>query len=147
MLTKDLPEKAARRAVSRTQWAAQFAVASELCKRGYEVSFTMGNNTPLADLMVVSPKLKKMFLIDVKGLYRKNPFVIKGKAVRADLYYILTFVPDEQLNQYFVLSQKQTNLYIQSELRRLGRPDDYPMTGILWKQAAKHENAWDTLPK
>ena len=31
----------------QTQWAAQFAVASELCKRGYEVSFTLGNNTPL----------------------------------------------------------------------------------------------------
>ena len=30
----------------QTQWAAQFAVASELCKRGYEVSFTMGNTTP-----------------------------------------------------------------------------------------------------
>jgi hypothetical protein len=39
----------------QTQWAAQFAVASELCKRGYEVSFTMGNTTPIADLMVVSP--------------------------------------------------------------------------------------------
>lgn len=38
----------------QTQWAAQFAVASELCKRGYEVSFTMGNATPVADLMVVS---------------------------------------------------------------------------------------------
>ena len=47
-----------KRAPHRTQWAAQFAVASELCKRGYEVSFTMGNTTPLADLMVVSPKLK-----------------------------------------------------------------------------------------
>jgi hypothetical protein len=28
-----------------TQSAAQFAVASELCKRGYEVSFTLGHNT------------------------------------------------------------------------------------------------------
>lgn len=33
-----------------TQWAAQFAVASELCKRGYEVAFTLGHNTPLADM-------------------------------------------------------------------------------------------------
>jgi hypothetical protein len=39
----------------QTQWAAQFAVASELCKRGYEVSLTMGNATPVADLMLVSP--------------------------------------------------------------------------------------------
>jgi hypothetical protein len=38
----------------QTQWAAQFAVASELCKRGYEVSFTMGNVAPVADLMVAA---------------------------------------------------------------------------------------------
>ncbi len=25
------------------QWAAQFAVTSELCKRGYEVAFTSGH--------------------------------------------------------------------------------------------------------
>jgi hypothetical protein len=48
----------------QAQWAAQFAVASELCKRGYEVAFTLGHNTPLADLMVISPG-KKHFLIDV----------------------------------------------------------------------------------
>jgi hypothetical protein len=61
----EIPKKE-NRSGHRTQWTAQFAVASELCKRGYEISFTMGNATPLADLMVVSPKLKKMFLIDVK---------------------------------------------------------------------------------
>jgi hypothetical protein len=48
----------------QTQWAAQCAVASELCKRGYEVSFTMGNTAPVADLMVVSPlKREKCFLL------------------------------------------------------------------------------------
>lgn len=142
-----IPDEVEKRAVSRTQWAAQFAVASELCKRGYEVSFTMGNHTPLADLMVVSPKLKKMFLVDVKGLYKKNPFVVKRKAVRESLYYVFTFVPDNQANQFFVLSQEQTNIYIQSELSRLKRPNSYPMTGILWKQAANHENAWNALPE
>src|SRR5205823_5261292 len=53
----------------QTQWAAQFAVASELCKRGYEVAFTSGHTTPVADLMAASPVAKTMFLIDVKGLY------------------------------------------------------------------------------
>jgi hypothetical protein len=51
----------------QTQWAAQFAVASELCKRGYEVSFTLGHNTPLADLTAISPEEHFKFLIDVKG--------------------------------------------------------------------------------
>jgi hypothetical protein len=52
----------------QTQWAAQFAVASELCKRGYQVALTMGNH-PVVDLMVVSPK-GVQFLVDVKGLHR-----------------------------------------------------------------------------
>ena len=39
----------------RTQWATQFLVASELVRRDYTVSFTMGNHTPNADLMVGTP--------------------------------------------------------------------------------------------
>jgi hypothetical protein len=139
--------KEEKRPAHRTQWAAQFAVASELCKRGYEVAFTMGNATPLADLMVVSPASKRNFLIDVKGLYKPNPWVIKEKPTRDALFYILAFVPDDASNRFFILSQEQVNTYIRTELTRLGRPDDYPMTGILWKQAADHENKWDILPK
>jgi len=127
--------------------AAQFAVASELCKRGYEVSFTMGNRTPLADLMVVSPVKKEMFLVDVKGLYRKNPWIIKRKAVRDNLFYILAFVPTDEANQFFVLTQKATHLCIQKELKRLNRPDDYPVTGIGWSLALRYMDAWQTLPK
>jgi hypothetical protein len=55
-----------RRASDPTQWAAQFAVASELYKRGYRVAFTLGNQ-PAVDLMVRSPT-EKLFKIDVKGL-------------------------------------------------------------------------------
>lgn len=62
------------------------------------------------------------------------------------MFYILAFVPNDAANRFFVLSQGQLNKYIQTELTRLKRPDDYPMTGILWKQALAHENAWDQLP-
>src|ERR1700761_1492588 len=86
----------------QTQWAAQFAVASELCKRGYEVAFTSGHTTPIADLMVVSPDTKTMFLVDVKGLYKTNPWVIKRKPIRKNLFYILAFVPTGLPNRYFV---------------------------------------------
>lgn len=53
------------------QWAAQFEVAAELCKRGCDVAFTMGNATPLADLMVLSPS-GHTFLVDVKGQSSRN---------------------------------------------------------------------------
>jgi hypothetical protein len=69
------PKEVAARSRHQTQWAAQFAVASELCKRGYEVAFTSGHTTPVADLMVVRPIRREMFLVDVKGLYRRNPWL------------------------------------------------------------------------
>jgi hypothetical protein len=40
-----------RHSTHQTQWAAQFAVASELCKRNYEVALTLGNH-PVIDLMM-----------------------------------------------------------------------------------------------
>lgn len=46
---------AEKHSAHQTQWAAQFGVASELCKRGYQVALTMGNH-PIVDLMVVSPQ-------------------------------------------------------------------------------------------
>jgi hypothetical protein len=130
-----------------TQWAAQFAVASELCKRGYEVSFTMGNSTPIADLMVVSPIEREMFLVDVKGLYRRNPWLVKRKSATGSLFYILAFVPADIENQFFIMSQQTTTALIKAELKRLNRSDDYPVTGILWELALEHKDRWDLLPK
>jgi hypothetical protein len=113
------------------------------------VAFTKGNATPLAELIVVSPKYKRNFLIDVKGLYRPNSWPIKKKKdARDDFYYVLALVPDEGHNRFFILSQADVNQYIRDELDRLGRPDDHSMTGITWQQAAEHhENDWGVLPK
>jgi hypothetical protein len=130
----------------QTQWAAQFAVASELCKRGYEVAFTSGHTTPIADLMVVSPIEKTMLTIDVKGLYRPNPWLIKRKPLRDNLFYVLTFVPVGQPNEYFVLDQGQVHSLIESELERLKRADDYPVTGFSYKLAEPYRDAWTRLP-
>ena len=95
--------------------------------------------------MVVSPQ-GKMFLIDVKGLYRINPWLVKCKPVQANLFYALAFVPSDTPNRFFVISQSEINSLIRSELKRLNRPDDYPVTGIRWNDAIPHENAWHILP-
>src|SRR6201992_3973420 len=95
--------KKERRSVHRTQWTAQFAVASELCKQGYEVAFTMGNH-PTVDIMARGPR-GGSFGIDVKGLYKPNFWVVKTKDAREQLYYVLAYVPDEGANRFFVLDQ------------------------------------------
>ena len=143
-----------RRAVHRTQWAAQFAVASELCKHGYEVAFTMGNH-PTVDIMVRSPH-GQAFGIDVKGLYKPNWWVVKPKDPREMLYYVLAYVPDEGGNRYFVLDQEQLNAEIAAELERAlaravakGRSGEKAgaFPGISWKFAERFENAWGNLPR
>jgi hypothetical protein len=88
-----------------------------------------------------------MFLIDVKGLYRKNPWLVKRKLARANLFYILAYVPEGAPNEFFVLSQTQANRLIAAELKRLKRPAVYPVTGFLWTLAQPYKGAWGVLPK
>lgn len=143
-----------RRSAHRTQWAAQFAVASELCKRDYQVAFTMGNH-PQVDLMVISPRGAK-FVIDVKGLYKKNFWVVSTKTNRKGLFYVLAFVPDDEPNQFFVLTQTEVNREVLRHSERIRakklkkglsieKPERFP--GLLWGYAEKFKDRWDKLPK
>ena|ERR1700722_17183786 len=99
----------------QTQWTAQFLVAAELVRRGYTVSFTMGNCTPVADLMVGTPK-GKQFWVDVKGLASKSDWLVKPKAPHDNLFYILAFLSPlaepgsmRQPDQFYVLTQIEAN--------------------------------------
>jgi len=139
-----------RRSPHRTQWAAQFAVASELCKRGYQVALTLGNH-PTIDLMVVSPK-GAPFQVDVKGQYRDNFWPVRPKVRRDGLFYVLAFVPDGKPNQFFILTQREvtedikrnTEKWIERDPSRANRED--PMPGVSGDFARQHEDRWDKLP-
>ncbi len=145
---------AERRSVHRTQWAAQFAVASELCKRGYQVAFTMGNH-PAVDLMVISPK-GESFSIDVKGLYKRNFWVVSPKEQRHNLFYVFAFVPDRGQNEFFVLDQSTVSRLVQAEFDRaranriekgtsLENIERFPC--IPWEIVRGYSDKWEeTLP-
>jgi hypothetical protein len=94
----------------QTQWAAQFAVASELCKRGYQVALTLGNH-PIIDLMVVSPQGIR-FVVDVKGLYKgPNFWRVRAKEKTDQLFYVFALVPSDtdKRNRFFILTQGEAN--------------------------------------
>jgi hypothetical protein len=131
----------------QTQWAAQFAVASELCKMGYEVSFTLGHSAPLADLVAISPDTKKTLLIDVKGLSARNSWIVQPKPPRNNLYYVLAYVPLKSSNAFFVFSQRSMNRYIRGELLRLKRPAEYRVKGVSWTVAQRSGAELPTLPR
>ena len=71
------------------------------------LAYQMGN--PRLYLMVVSPLGREMFLVDVKGLHSPNPWVVKRKAVRANLFYVLAFVSLKVPNQYLLMTQHQAS--------------------------------------
>ncbi len=146
--------KKERRSAHRTQWAAQFAVASELCKRGYEVALTMGNH-PIIDLMVISPK-RVQFAIDVKGLYKKNYWPVREQPARENLFYVFAFVPTDAPNEFFVLTQDQVNEGLRRDFEHVsetakskGRVFDrtryFPC--VSWKYAFDFKSVWNVLPE
>ena len=127
-----------RHSAHQTQWAAQFAVASELCKRGYQVAFTMGNH-PVIDLMVISPN-ETQFAIDVKGQYRRNFWPVRQKATTGKLFYVLALVPEAHENCFFILTQDQANEGIIA-----AESPEFP--GIDAKFAERFKDKWDSLPQ
>jgi hypothetical protein len=135
---------AERRSSHRTQWAAQFAVASELCKRGYEVALTLGNQ-PAVDLLVVSPR-KTTFQIDVKGLYKKNYWQMKKQKPRKGLFYVFALVPDDEPNRFFVTNQRTANRLLDQHRAKAPAHSPTYRWGILWPVVEAHEDKWRVLP-
>ena len=149
-MNDSLPNTKQRRSAHRTQWAAQFAVASELCKRNYQVALTLGNH-PATDIMVASPG-GKQFKVDVKGLYRPNFWMIRLRPLDLNLFYILAYVPDRPAsNEFMIMTHEQMRDEQIGDLRRyqVKRPEvdeTYPVLGITWKYAAAYRDKWSNLP-
>ena len=128
------------------QWAAQFEVAAELCKRGCDVAFTMGNATPLADLMVLSPA-GRTFLVDVKGQSSRNFWRIKAKADHPQLYYVLTLVGGpNQPSSFYPMSQASLHRLMAAYKARPTIKFDERFSGFNWGDATPFLNQWSELP-
>ena len=126
----------------RTQWAAQFLVASELVRNGYVVAFTMGNNTPIADLMVGKPDGTSLFWVDVKGVSSRIPFLVKKKPTHARLFYVLVRVAQKRGDdEFFVLNQEQINHLIDESKRLHPGPE-----GFRWVACQPFRDKWNLLP-
>lgn len=144
----------------QTQWAAQFAVASELCKRRYRVALTLGNH-PAVDLMVQSPG-GTQFSVDVKGLHERNFWPVKAKRPQDHLYYVFAFVPwqinskpAQNENRFYVIPQGEVNAALKKKneadrKRALAKgksaesADKFPC--LPFELGKQWENKWEVLP-
>lgn len=136
----------------QTQWAAQFLAAAEVVRRGYTVSFTMGNNTPIADLMVGSPS-GDVFWVDVKGNATKSDWLVKPKAPHDKLFYILVALSPlpiaptkREPDHFFVLTQQEANA-LEQDFRRAYPKMKTSMPGFKFAAPREHEDCWDKLPR
>jgi hypothetical protein len=129
----------------QAEWAAVFLAAGELMRRGYRVSFTLGPNAPLADLVVRAPS-GKTFIVDVKGKCRPGRWVVKPKASTPDLFYILVrlgMTPngmDRVQDRFYVIEQAET-----TRLIRLNSSNP-SLSGFSSSVAAPYQDAWERLP-
>ncbi|KJS12123.1 MAG: hypothetical protein VR78_12270 [Hoeflea sp. BRH_c9] len=131
----------------QSQWAAQFLTAAKLASRGFEVAFTMGNSTPLADLFAARPDRNEAFLIDVKGQMSNNFWMIKKKDLVEKLFYILVRVDmDDVLKSRFFVASHQMILEMLETYKNSGIKHDDRFTGFNWGDAMKIENNWNCLP-
>ncbi|MCR0980577.1 hypothetical protein [Roseomonas populi] len=129
-----------------TNRRARQAVVSKLRERGYEVPSFATDTGRIGAFPVVSPARRLTFLLEVRGLYRLNPWIIKTRAERDDLFYVLALVPDDGPTRLFVLTQAQVYAFRREELERHKRPADYHAPGVLLRQVKAYEDAWDVLP-
>jgi hypothetical protein len=127
------------------QWAAQFLVAAELERQGCDVAFTMGNCTPVADLMGGFPK-GEQFWVDVKGQHKPSSWNGKAKPARLNLFYILVLVGRIRTkDRFFVLTQAEFNGLVE-QYRRDHRKANKPIGGFNWTEPHKFEDQWSKLP-
>lgn len=134
-----------------TQWTAQFLAAAELCRRGYIVSFTMGNCTQDYDLIVGTPN-GEPFYVDVKGLSSNSDWLIKKKSDVPSLYYILVRIDKSAYGNdfFFIMKQEQVNSELEDyyrEPKKDGSPKSANMQGFKFSQGSKYINNWNILPK
>jgi len=151
-----------KRTGNLTQWAGQFGVAHELARRGYLVSFTLGN-APIVDLLCISPKGHE-FSLQVKSLKSKTYFLYQKSLLieNPNLYFVFVLIPqivdeDQVLPpEYFVLNNRQFQMIVGEENQRMkeeeirrGRPYADFAPGIIYRTLNKIEfrNAWHNLPE
>ena len=142
-----------------TQWIGQFAVASELTRRNYLVSLTLGN-APIRDLLCQSSNGEN-FTIQVKSLRSKGYFPFQDSLINnkfSDLYLFFVYIPQDlsQSLEYFILSydrflkiwKEEQKEWAEKEKLR-AKPYKKWSEGISYKTLLKSgaKNDWSVLPR
>jgi hypothetical protein len=105
----------------------------------------MGNQTPIADLMV-GTQSGDQFWIDVKGLSSNNAWLVSRRDENhLNLYYILVRVGEtREQDRFFILPESEINKLLDKSKRE--HPND-PTSGFGFRYPEAFEGKWELLPK
>lgn len=141
-----------KRAIQQTSTAAVLATGAELSRRGYDVTFTLGN-TQRVDMLCAVPN-GRTFKIQVKGLSNRNGFYIDKSffdgSTQDDLYLVVVYVPplgSPGPMEFHVLShaQAQHRFSKMPTHTKDGRPY-LNGSGLNWGSIRPYKDSWDTFP-
>ncbi len=125
-----------------SQWSGQFFAAGELARRGYRVSFSLGN-APSTDLTAVSAK-GYQFKVEVKTVRKYgNSWLVKRVPRDSDLYYMLVVSrPKEDFPppMFWILSARE----VKAILRKREREGKSPQ--LLKGDVSDKAPGWEKLP-
>jgi hypothetical protein len=141
-----------KRAAQHTSSAAVLATGAELSRRGYDVTFTLGN-TRRVDMLCSVPD-GQPFKIQVKGISTANAFYIDKSFfegdIQQDLFLVVVLVPPLDKDspfRFFILNHADAKNEFSKmpQQKRDGRPY-LNGAGLNWGSVKPHENAWGQFP-
>ena len=132
------------RATQHTASAAALATGAELSRRGYDVTFTLGN-TRRVDLFCSVPD-GKLFKVQVKGISNANAFYLNKSffdvPARAGPFLVVVLVPKKGKERdpfrFFILTYAEAK----KEFFKYRDP-----IGFLWGAITPYENNWSAFPR
>ena len=143
-----------KRARQQTSFAAVLATGVELSRRGYDVTFTLGN-TRRVDMLCSVPD-GQLFKIQVKGISNENGFYIDKSffdgEIQPNLFLVAVLVPplgkEDLPLRFFVLSHADAKkeFSMMPEIKRDGTPYKNG-SGLYWGSVKSYENEWSTFPQ
>lgn len=128
----------------QTQWAGQFYVAAELSRRGYIVTFTLGN-APVTDLLARTYG-GCSFAVEVKTAATKSMYQVKKPPVPdnpEDLFWVFVSLVEAQPKYFIIRSDEVLRLWHEWN-DKFGPDTSWP--GIDQSQVKPYEGRWDVLP-
>lgn len=135
----------------QTSSAAVLAIGAELSRRGYDVTFTLGN-TRRVDMLCSAPN-GETFKLQVKGISGTYGFYIDKSffegEVQSNLFLVVVVVPlvgDNAPFRFFVLNHADAKKEFleMPQQKRDGRPQSNP--GLNWGSIKNYENEWAKFP-